>query len=143
MATKSFLGTGWSFPPTFLENLATVQMVTDEEDIEQSLRILLSTYPGERITNLEYGCDLRSMILQPFNSATDARIRDIISMAIMYFEPRVKLNEIKIDSSSERDGLLKIKLFYTVIKTNIRYNIVYPFYKIEGTSIKESDAVFF
>ncbi|MCC6459598.1 MAG: GPW/gp25 family protein [Saprospiraceae bacterium] len=143
MATKSFLGTGWSFPPTFLENLETVQMVTDEEDIEQSLRILLSTYPGERITNLEYGCDLRSMILQPFNSATDARIRDIITMAIMYFEPRVKLNEIKIDSTSERDGLLKIKLFYTVIKTNIRYNIVYPFYKIEGTSIKESDAVFF
>lgn len=143
MAAKSFLGTGWSFPPTFLENLATVHMVSDEEDIEQSLRILLSTYPGERITNLEYGCDLRSIVHRPFNSATEARIRDIITLAVLNFEPRIKLNDISIDSRHERDGLLSIKLFYTVVKTNIRYNIVYPFYKIEGTSIKESDAVFY
>lgn len=143
MAAKSFLGTGWAFPPAFLENLATVQMVSDDEDIEQSLHILLSTYPGERITNLEYGCDLRSIIYEPFNSATNARIKDIVSLAILLFEPRVKLNEIKIDGRHERDGLLLINLFYTVVKTNIRYNIVYPFYKIEGTDIRTSEAVFY
>ena len=138
MAAKSFLGTGWSFPPAFHENLCTLQMVSDEEDIAQSLYILLSTYPGERITNLQYGCDLRQMVHEPINSSTAATIRDIIELAVLKYEPRVDLDEIQIDNKQEQEGVLHIKLFYTIVKTNIRYNIVYPFYKIEGTDIKES-----
>lgn len=135
--SKSFLGTGWGFPPTFDGSLAAVQMVSEQEDIAQSLYILLSTYPGERITNLSYGCDLRQIAFEPFSPATESKTRDAISLAVLFYEPRVKLDAIEFDTSSEPDGLLLIKLYYTIIRINVRYNIVYPFYKIEGTDIKD------
>ena len=59
---NSFLGVGWSFPVRFDRTSRQAAMVTKEEDIDQSLRILLATYPGERILNEEYGCNLRQFM---------------------------------------------------------------------------------
>ena len=38
---RSFLGTGWSFPPAFDEHKGGIRMVSEEADIRQSLFILL------------------------------------------------------------------------------------------------------
>ncbi len=56
---KSFLGTGWAFPVTFDKKPeCAVRMVSEVEDIEQSLTLLLSTRPGERVMRPDYGCNL-------------------------------------------------------------------------------------
>lgn len=136
MATKkSFLGTGWSFPPRFDQDLGAVEMVSEEKDIEESLRILMSTFPGERITNLEYGCDLQRVLFAPMNASTQSDIQEIIKNAVLYFEPRVTLEEVEIDTRLDVEGVVMITLHYVVRKTNIRSNVVFPFYQIEGTSI--------
>ena len=62
-------------------------------------------------------------------------IEEVIKNAVLYFEPRITLKDVIIDESSQKDGILYIKLNYIVRKTNIRSNIVFPFYKIEGTDI--------
>lgn len=59
---RSFLGQGWNFPPEFHEGINPTIMVSDEEDIRQSLRILLATRKGERIMNLDYGTNLHNLI---------------------------------------------------------------------------------
>lgn len=133
---KSFLGKGWSFPPSFHEDHAAVAMVEEGEDIRQSLFILLSTIPGERIVRPAYGCDLMSMVFERLNTNTKTQIVFMIEMAILHYEPRIKIESIDVTADTEDYGILYIHLNYTIIKTNARNNIVYPFYLKEGTLVK-------
>ena len=136
---KSFLGTGWSFPPTFEKELKSVSMVSDELDIIQSLRLILSTRPGERLTNPEFGCAIHEYVFDPINPTTKYLLKDSIEKAILYFEPRITLNQVIIESDRELEGIVDIKLEYTVRKINVRSNIVFPFYKLEGTLVDEDN----
>jgi hypothetical protein len=127
-AEQSFLGTGWSFPPEFHLLTREAVMVSNETDIEQSLRILLSTVPGERVMQPAYGCGLKRLLFESFSESTLTEIRHIVQQAVLFFEPRITLNAVNIDVSQLPNGLLRIQLDYTVRTTNSRYNIVFPFY---------------
>jgi phage baseplate assembly protein W len=137
-ANIPFIGRGWSFPPHFDKASGTVEMLTDEVDIESSLHILFTTRLGERIMLPNYGCDLQNVVFEAVNLTLKTYIRDLIETAILYFEPRITLNSTEVDSSDDNEGLLLIKLNYTVRTTNSRYNYVFPFYKNEATSIMTS-----
>ena len=126
-AKKSFLGVGWSFPQTFYKNPCRVEMVSDEEDIEQSLKILLSTRHGERIMQPEYGCNLDVLLFEPINTSLITFVKDLIEKAILYHEPRIDLKKIDIITDQVLEGLLLIELEYVIRTTNSRYNMVYPF----------------
>ncbi len=131
---SSFLGTGWSFPPTFNQDPATVEMVSDEEDIVQSLEIILSTSPAERIMQPNFGCELSQFLFEEISQGLITGIRGTISDAILYHEPRIDVDEIEIDESEEQ-GLLLISITYTVRTTNSRFNLVYPFYINEAQTV--------
>lgn len=140
MNTKNtFLGRGWSFPPSFEKELKSVDMVEDEVDIAQSLKLILSTRPGERLTNPEFGCAIHEYVFDPINPTTKYLLREAIEKSVLYFEPRITLNEVIIDSDRELDGIVDIKLEYTIRKINVRSNIVFPFYKLEGTLVDEDN----
>lgn len=130
---SSFLGTGWSFPPTFDRDTATVEMVSAEEDIVQSLEIILSTRPAERIMQPSFGCDLSQFIFEEVSQGIITSIRGIITDAILYHEPRIDLDEVEVSESQE--GLLLISITYTVRTTNSRFNLVYPFYLNEAQTV--------
>jgi phage baseplate assembly protein W len=132
---KSFLGTGWSFPPEFSLR-GKARMVSADEDIRQSLRILLSTTPGERVMQPSFGCGLKLKVYESINENTITLLKDVIQRAILFFEPRVTLNTIVSDSSEAQQGLLNFTIHYTVISTNTRHNIVYPFYFREGSDVQ-------
>lgn len=134
---QSFLGTGWAFPIRFQMQDGSVVMASDEEDIRQSLWLLLSTQPGERQTRPRYGCPLQDFVHAPVNSATQALMREAINRAILEFEPRVELEDIEFAHNQALDGQLDIKVHYLVRSTNTRSNIVYPFYQLEGTNVQE------
>lgn len=135
---KAFLGVGWSFPPEFHRHADAlgVKMVTEEADIAESLEILLSTSPGERLMQPSYGCGLQAMVFETINESTITRLKDLIERAVLFFEPRITLDSIDINTEEALDGLLKIQLSYTVRKTNSRSNIVYPFYHLEGSRVQ-------
>ena len=132
---KSFLGTGWSFPPGFNLAARDVQRVDEEDDILQSLYILFSTTPGERVLQPTYGCNLRSMVFENITESTKTEIRDIIEKAVLFFEPRIDLNSVDLDTGQIEHGILRVLVNYTVRATNTRSNMVYPFYFREGTNI--------
>ena len=132
---KSFLGTGWGFPPEFNKETRSVKMLTDEADIKSSLEILLSTRLGERIMVPGYGCNLDELMFKPLNLTLKTFVVDLIKTAILYHEPRIDVNKINIDPTNELEGVLLINLDYTVRTTNSRKNMVYPFYKAEGNEL--------
>lgn len=132
---RAFLGRGWSFPPTFDPATTSVRMVSEEEDIIQSLYILFTTRPGERVMHPRYGCDLFSQVFERIDTLTETFMEGLIADAVLYFEPRITLEEIAFNEDDAQDGLLYIRLVYTVRKTNSRSNVVFPFYLREGTHI--------
>lgn len=135
---KSFLGTGWAFPPEFNKR-GTVKRVTAENDIAESLHILLSTTPGERLMQPTYGCGLKSHVFDEINQGTITVITDLVKRAILFFEPRVVVERITVNTANEEDsrnGLIRILIDYIVRSTNNRHNIVYPFYLAEGTNVR-------
>lgn len=135
---KQFLGTGWSFPPRFNKgnNGVAVSMVSDDDDIRESLRILLGTSPGERVMYPEYGCGLKKMVFEKVDESSVTALRDTISRAILFFEPRITLEGIDVDTSQLFDGYLLLTLDYIIRTTNSRSNIVYPFYLNEGSNVR-------
>lgn len=133
---KSFLGTGWGFPPTFTNiTMNQLTMVSDIEDIKESLYILMHTIPGERLMLPEYGCNLRLLVFENIDAAFNNEIQDVIFKAILRYEPRIKFNFTTIDTSDQLDGIVYITIDYNIIATNTRNNIVFPFYLNEGTNI--------
>ena len=136
-AIKSFLGTGWGFPPTFSKDTLQVKMLSDEADIQSSLEILLSTRQGERIMLHKYGCNLDEMVFEPMTTTFKTYIKDMIQTAILYYEPRIDVKKITLDESRDTEGVILVIIEYVVRSTNSRYNFVYPFYKNEGTQVKK------
>lgn len=130
-----FLGTGWSFPPSFDFRTKQAVLVSQVQDIEQSLYILLSTTPGERIMQPTYGCGLRRMVFETINESTITEIKDIVSRAVLFFEVRITLHEVQVETDALLDGVLRLRLDYTVRTTNSRHNMVYPLYLQEGTAL--------
>jgi phage baseplate assembly protein W len=131
---NSFLGTGWSFPPSFAASGGDVQVVSGVEDIEQSLAILLSTQRGERTMQDDFGCDLSEFLFGEISQGLIGRVRSFIEDAILHHEPRIALNSVDVSESGAEAGLLLISIDYTIRATNSRFNMVYPFYLNEATS---------
>lgn len=133
--SDTFLGEGWSFPPHFDKQTGGLVTTTGMVDINKSLEILLSTRLGERIMLPGYGCNLEEILFQPLDVTLKTYIKELISNAILYYEPRIDTQEITLDATNELNGEILIKIEYVVRITNSRANMVFPFYKTEGTEV--------
>ena len=128
-----FLGTGWAFPPAFDPRTREAVMVTQQQDVEESLRILLSTSPGERVMHPTYGCGLQRMVFENMDESRLTEIRSLVERAVLFFEPRVILHEVRVNTDELFEGILRLRLDYSIRTTNTRHNLVYPLYLAEGT----------
>ncbi len=131
---QTFLGTGWGFPPAFSKARKGVKMVSDETDVRESIEILLSTFPGERVMLPTYGANMEKLLFEPLNTTLKTYMKDLIKDAILYHEPRVDLKAIELEASP-LEGLIEISIDYIIRGTNTRNNIVYPFYLNEGVNL--------
>ncbi len=115
-------------------------MVADDEDVQESLRILLATLPGERVMQERFGCDLGSFLFEEVDQGLKNAVTRLVRDAILYHEPRVELERVAVtesrgegDSASPGGKILEISIRYTTQGTNSRYNMVFPFYLDEAT----------
>lgn len=130
---QSFLGTGWSFPPTFSRQTLSVDMVSDENDIRESLWILFSTSLGERVMLPSYGSQIWQMVFHAINTTLNTQLADMVLQAILYWEPRIDVVDVSVTPDASQDGRVLILVDYIVRRTNTRSNLVYPFYLQEAT----------
>ena len=130
---SSFLGTGWKFPPVFSRESAAVEMVGEAEDIRESLRILLSTAPGERVMVPEFGCALWRMVFERLDRTTITEMEEMVRRAILKWESRIDVDSVTVTDDPGVEGLVQIDVAYTIRRINTRSNLVYPFYINEAT----------
>ena len=135
-ASRPYLGRGWGFPPAFDGETLELRMVEEEVDIQESLFILLSTIRGERLMLPDYGAGLHARVFDGTDNTTLTYFKSQVADAILFFEPRIRLEEISIDARESVDGRLLVHLSYFIPSTNSRSNMVYPFYVREGTNLR-------
>lgn len=133
MEDRHYLGTGWAFPVRF--HPKGVELVSEDEDIQESLRILFSTIPGERVFRFEYGCAVRKWVFSKIDLSEQTVISDVIEQAIREWEPRIVTESVEVEVRDEREGILWIRISYMIRQTNSRSSMVYPFYFLEGTKL--------
>jgi phage baseplate assembly protein W len=123
-----FIGTGWSFPPTFNPNGVAINMTTGIKDIENSLHILLSTALNERVMQPTYGCNLDFMLFQSMDQHFITYLTHLVRSAITYHEARIRTDEIQVQTNDAVNGRVLIIINYTIRSTNTKLNYVFPFY---------------
>jgi len=129
---QNYKGVGWGFPPRFGRGGASVETVSGDEDILESLRLLLATEPGERVMRDTFGCNLASFIFEELDQGLINRITRTITDAILNHEHRVILEQVDVTRGEDRTGSVLIKITCRSRETNSRYNLVYPFYLREA-----------
>lgn len=135
MDEDSILGTGWNFPVSFDTLNHRTVMVSGIEDVKQSIYIILHTTPGERMMEPEFGCNLKQLVFENINESLHSKLNHIVYHALLNYEPRVKFIGTEIIEKVETAGLLHISIEFSLIITNTRHNLVFPFYFTEGTNI--------
>jgi len=130
---KTFLGVGWAFPPQ-LELDHTLAMVAHEEDIRQAVRIILSTNPGERVMRPDFGAGLNAFVFEPVNTTTMELVKTRVREALIDWEPRIDIIDVRVTSDPPVRNKLLIDIDYRVRATNSLANLVYPFYLQEGAT---------
>lgn len=135
LTTATYLGKGWDFPPKFLKNQGEIKMISDIEDIESSLQIIITTRRGERVMRPKFGCDLTDQIFENLSATQMTIMKNRIKEAIIIYEPRVEVIKIALDTQNFLEGKFLIKIEYLIRATNTRRNIVFPYYITEATDI--------
>ncbi|AFO55268.1 GPW/gp25 family protein [Natrinema sp. J7-2] len=129
--SDEFLGTGWSFPVE-TDARGSVRTSEAEDDIRESIRIILGTAKGERMMRPEFGCEIHDHVFSAATPATLNLIESSVREALVQWEPRIDIEDIDARTDAEAPNKVLIDIEYRVRTTNSLSNMVYPFYITEG-----------
>ena len=127
--TADFVGRGISFPMR-VDQSGALGLTSGGADIDGSLRMVLTTAPGERLMRPQFGCRIWDLLFEPINANTIGLMAESVRDAVSQWEPRVDLEDVVIEPDARDYSRVMILLKYRVRATNDRRNLVYPFYVI-------------
>jgi uncharacterized protein len=129
---KEFLGRGWAYPVRFDAQTGSAAEAAYDDDVRQSILIILETSPGERVMRPDFGCGIHDMVFTAIDSAALTRVKASVTDALTKFEARIELQDVRVDPFEAADGKLLVDIDYRIRNTNQSGNLVYPFYFREG-----------
>jgi uncharacterized protein len=128
-----FIGAGWAFPLR-VNARGGMALVRGEQDVDESIRIILSTPIGERRMRPRFGCGVHDLTFATNDPATHGLIRYHVLQALAMWEPRIEVREdgVRVSTDPVEPSRVLVDIDYTLRATNQRRNLVYPFYLIPG-----------
>jgi phage baseplate assembly protein W len=126
-----FIGSGWAFPLR-TDAAGGIALVSGERKLEESMRLILSTAPGERPMRPEFGCGIHDFVFAGADDETIAQIVVEVRQALARWEPRVTVEEVLVTRDEDNPARLLIEVQYASVSTNDPRNLVFPFYTIPG-----------
>ena len=123
------IGRGWTFPPT-LDERGTIALTADDDEIRQSIHIILGTAPGQRIMRSEFGCRIHELVFAPNNNTTAGLASRYVNEALGRWEPRIDVQRVDVNPDPDEPARLVINVEYRVKATHSNRSLVYPFYLI-------------
>ena len=125
--TYDFVGAGWAFP-LGVDARGGIALARRDQEIEQAIRLVLATYPGERPMRPEFGSRIRDYVFRSATIDTAAELSEEVRNALLRWEPRVIVEAVNVTVDDYDRSRLYIDLSYTIKGTNDRRNLVFPFY---------------
>ena len=125
--SQKFLGTGWKYPLK-IDKRGDVSLSQYEENVKESIWIILSTAPGERLMHPDFGCNIHELIFAPNDASTAGLARFYVEDALVRWEPRIDVEAVEVQADLSKPELLLISIRYQVRTTDSRFNLVFPFY---------------
>jgi len=127
--TPDFVGRGFAWP-LGVDHTGSIALTAPGGDIEDSMRVVLLTAPGERLMRPQFGCRIWDLLFEPVNATLLGLISQAVRDALAQWEPRVEVLDVHPEQDDDDSGLVQIRIEYRVKSTNDRRNLVYPFYVI-------------
>jgi phage baseplate assembly protein W len=124
---REFLGQGLAFPLQ-LNPRGEIALASGERDIEQSIRIILGTRPGERRMRPEFGCRAQELIFAPRDAATEGLLVEYVEQALGRWEPRINVQSVNVSATTDGGSALLVEIRYRIKTTHDERSIVYPFF---------------
>lgn len=128
---EDFVGAGWAFPLR-TDATGSIALVSREREIEESIRLILGTAPGERPMRPEFGCGIHDFVYAPADAETAGRLAYEVRTALARWEPRIEVNEVQVTIDLDDRALLYLDVRYSLATSNDPRNLVFPFYVIPG-----------
>lgn len=128
--SELFVGSGWAFFPMRTDVTGSVELVSRTREIEEAIRIILATAPGERPMRPDFGCAIHDFVFAPADAATAGQIAFEVRSALDRWEPRITVLDVLVTTDRADEGALHIEIRYTIRGTNDPRNLVFPFYVI-------------
>lgn len=119
------LGTGLRFPLVTRDGFG---WVAGAQAVEQSIRSILLTEPGERIARPTFGAGLRRFLFAPDGLELRTRIRTAVSEALERDEARIHVESVAVDTDPREPTVLRIAIRYQILGEPGARNLVFPFY---------------
>ena len=127
LRNREFLGQGLAFPLQ-VNPRGAIALASGERDIEQSIRIILETAPGERVMRPEFGCRIHELVFAPNNAATEGLLIHYVKEALDRWEPRIEVLDIEVSTAANSQATLLAEIKYAIRDTHNERSIVYPFF---------------
>jgi phage baseplate assembly protein W len=128
---QDFLGVGWKFPVQ-VDEQGRIALSRFEDDIRESIQIILATAPGERQMRPDFGSGIHGIVFAENNMITAGLASFQVEKALVRWEPRIELLRVTARPDGAERNRVLVEIDYRVIATNTVFNLVYPFYLTEG-----------
>ena len=122
-----FTGRGWRFP-ILPDAGGRLGYVEGNENVEQSLRILLLTALGERVMRPTFGCKAPRLVFAPGSTQFLHLLETSVREAVRDWEPRIELDRVRAETDPSDETRAIVSLAYRIRSSNTRGNLVFPFY---------------
>ena len=129
-SSKDFMGSGLSFPLRINANTGRFVMSRHEENIHESVQLVLRTFRGERVMRPDFGATPANILFSDASAEAITELEEGIRTALEECEPRV--SDVSAKTTRENRGELSVNISYRVRTTNNLFSRVYPFYLLEG-----------
>lgn len=127
---REFLGKGWRFPVA-VNLTGGTSTSAYEENVRESIFVILGTAPGERVKRPDFGCRIHDLMFAPNNDETAARAEYYCEEAIYKYEPRIADVTCKAMPNAAEPNRLDVKITYVIAGKSEKKNLVYPFYLLK------------
>ena len=127
--SEEFIGSGWAFPIR-TDATGSIAVVSREREVEESIRLIVGTAPGERPMRPEFGCAIHDYVFASIDADTAGRMADEVRASLVRWEPRIDVIGVDVSVDPEDPTVAYIEIKYSVSDTNNPRNLVFPFYTL-------------
>lgn len=129
--SKDLIGRGWPYPLKPAPD-GTLELLGGPEKVRESILLIMTTAPGERVMLPEFGCGIHDLVFQPNTAMLRAQVQARVGDALNRWEPRIDVLDVRVETDEQSRNYMLIHIDYRLRDSNSLYNLVYPFFVNEG-----------